>query len=709
MYDNDLAYQILKILKKKEDGLTINEMSKILQIKKHKYKDLVSTAKQLHKEQKLFYSDKKYQIRKSKPRINKSIKTIIGIFDATSLVKNNSFAFVITDRGDIFVSSEDTMNAFHGDKVVVEIYRSNDRMTYGRIVRILERSRDIFVGNIYKYHGQAFLKADNSKIHKDFEIINADNCSEGYKGVLKITNWGNVELGKPPIGEIIEILGKSGNPEVEIMATIRYYDLPLTFPDNVLEEVKKVSPVISAEEISRRSDFRNLTTFTIDPISAKDYDDAISYEKTDFGWKLYVHIADVAHYAKINSLIFNEAYKRGNSYYFPKKVIPMLPEKLSNKVCSLRPNEDKLTMSVVTFFNTNFKILKQEVVEAVICSDARLNYQQVDDLFNGEETEIPENIIEVIHNLKKLSNHLQNKRISKGYLSFNLPESEFIFNENGKIIDIKRSRETESHQLVENCMLVANEFVAKILLKKSDSTMYRIHEEPEAKDLSKLKDILSNYQIQLEYKKNNNYTLQNVMKQLNYFPNYHRVFDFIILRKMKRAKYSVIHKGHFGLALQTYTHFTSPIRRLCDLIIHHQLKKIVIYKKSNPFSYSKIADYAKQATNKELIATQSEREINKKNEIFFIKNFIGEDFSGIVRSMNSSNLFVELDRYPIIGNVPLSSLRGGKYSFDSNLMQISSSKSDFIIKLTQEVKVKIVKVSDEVELELIEIIEKPSK
>ncbi len=701
MYDHDLAFQIAKVLKKNEDGLTINELSKILKIKKHKYKDLVSTAKQLHKEQKLFYSNKKYTIRNSRPKISRSTKSIIGTFDATSLVKNRSFAFVITDSGDIFISAEDTLNSFHGDKVVVEIYRSNERMTYGRIIRILERSREIFVGDIYKYHNKAFLKADNSKIHKDFEISNPEKCKEGYKGVLKITNWGNVELNQPPIGVITEILGKSGNPEVEIMAVIRYYDLPLEFPEKVLDDVKKVSSEISEKEISKRSDFREVITFTIDPISAKDYDDAISFEETEFGWKLYVHIADVAQYVKIDSALFKEAYNRGNSYYFPKKVIPMLPEKLSNKVCSLRPDEDKLTMSVVTTFNNNFKVIKQEIVEAVIRSDIRLNYEQVDNLFEGNNTDIPENIVNVISNLRKLSKHLQNKRISKGYLNFILPETEFIFDDDGKISDIKRSMETESHQLVENCMLVANEYVAKLLLKKSDATMFRIHEEPEPRDLEKLKDILKNYDINLQFKKNNNLTLQNVMKQLNFFENYHRVFDFIILRKMKRAKYSVIHKGHFGLALTTYTHFTSPIRRLCDLIIHHQLKKIVINKSKNPFSYSKIADYAKQATNKELIATQSEREIDKKNVISFIKNFVGEDFEGIIRSMNSSNLFVELDRYPIIGNIPLTSLGKGKYSFDNNLMQVSDSKSDSIFKLAQNVKVKIVKVSDEVELKLL--------
>ncbi len=703
MYDNDLAYQILKILKKNQDGFSINELSKILKIKKHKYKDLVATAKQLKKENRLFYSDKKYFIRKSKPQISRSTKSIIGIFDATSLVKNNSFAFVITDNGDIFISSEDTLNSFHGDKVVVEIYRKSDRMTYGRIVRILERSRTTFVGDIYKYHNKAFLKAGNSKIHKDFEISNPEICKEGYKGILKIINWGNVELGKPPIGEITEILGKSGNPEVEIMAIIRYYDLPLQFPETVTEEVIKISESINEREIARRSDLRDLLTFTIDPISAKDYDDALSFEKTDFGWKLYVHIADVAQYVKTGTELFKEAYNRGNSYYFPKKVIPMLPEKLSNKVCSLRPDEDKLTLTVITSYNNNFKVINQEIVEAVIRSDARLNYQQVDDLFDNKETDIPENIAGVINNLRKLAKHLQNKRISKGYLNFNLPESEFIFDDDGKIVDIKRDIETESHQLVENCMLVANEFTAKLLTEKSDATMYRIHEEPEERDLENLKSILSNYEIDLIFKKSKNLTLLNVMKQLNFHENYHRVFDFIILRKMKRAKYSVIHKGHFGLALQTYTHFTSPIRRLCDLIIHHQLKTIVVNKKKNPFSYTKIADYAKQATNKELIATQSERDIDKKNELFFIKKFVGENFDGIIRSMNSGNLFVELDKYPIIGKIPFVSLGNGKYNFDANLMQVSDSKTDFVFKLAQKVTVKIIKVSDEAEFKLIEI------
>ncbi|MDY6914893.1 MAG: ribonuclease catalytic domain-containing protein, partial [Candidatus Cloacimonadota bacterium] len=260
---------------------------------------------------------------------------------------------------------------------------------------------------------------------------------------------------------------------------------------------------------------------------------------------------------------------RGNSYYFPQKVIPMLPEKISNKLCSLRPYEDKLTLTVKTVFDNNFQIKKQEVTESIIRSDARFSYEEIDKLFDGHDIDIEPELVEMLNNMRKLSKKLSKQRVKEGYLNFNLPDTEYLFDDEGNIVHLKRSKETDSHKLIENFMLVANEFIAKKLSHKP--TIYRVHEDPDEDRLYDLQNLLKFYRIKMKLNEDLNATLQAA---LNKMPNqkYHRVFDRMILRSMKKAHYDTKNNGHFGLAMQNYTHFTSPIRRLCDLVIHHQIK-----------------------------------------------------------------------------------------------------------------------------------------
>ncbi|MCK4956904.1 MAG: VacB/RNase II family 3'-5' exoribonuclease, partial [Candidatus Cloacimonetes bacterium] len=478
---------------------------------------------------------------------------ITGRFDASSLARDKNFAFVIGDEFDVFISSEDILNAYHDDIVKVEVRQGKRNRQYGVIIKIVERSRKEVVGTVHQYNGKTFLDPDNSRIHTSIDIADIKQAVPGDKVVLSIKNWGSKEKYRLPIGDVKEILGKAGDPEVEVLSVIKHFNLPLEFPEQVMAAVSETSDIISEKEIGRRKDLRALNTITIDPASAKDFDDAVSFEKTADGFELFVHIADVAHYVPLDSPIFEEAFERGNSYYFPKRVIPMLPKRLSNDICSLRPREDKLTLTVYTKFDLDFNIVSNDIFQSVICSDRRFSYEEVDAYFAGEENDISSDIADILDNLLELSQFLSEKRRKNGYLHFDLPETEYVFDDEGHVIDLQRSKETDSHKLIENCMLIANEYTAKLL--SNHRTLYRIHEKPTDAKLLQLSETMEKCNIKFELGKSINKSLQKLLERLS-GENEHRVFDKMILRSMQKARYDTKNLGHFGLALKTYTHFT---------------------------------------------------------------------------------------------------------------------------------------------------------
>lgn len=694
MYDSKMAYRVKSLLNRnRSKQFKFDLIAQEVGAKKHKHKDLKDTLESLEKAGKINRDGRFYQSTKEA-----NVDAITGTFDARSLARNKSFAFVICPDYDVYVSSEDTSTAYHGDIVQVEVRSGRDRRKFGVISAILERKNKIVVGKLEKVGKQLFVIPDSSRLHTSFDVIEVGNAVPGDKVVLEISNWGNREMQKIPGGKIIEILGKAGEPEVEVLSVIRQYGLPLNFPDKVMAELENISEIITEEEISKRSDFRDILTLTIDPESAKDFDDAISLEVSEDSYKLYVHIADVAHYVKPGSELFKESINRGNSFYFPKKVIPMLPEKISNKVCSLRPFEEKLTLTVITEYDKGFNLISQKAVESVIESNARFAYEEIDDLFDGKETEINSELKENLRQMRILAAGLQKNRVKRGYLFFSLPETEYIFDDEGHIIDLVRSRETESHQLIENFMLVANEYIATELSSKT--TMYRVHEQPDEEKLINLKKLLSKYDVDFPLTSNYNESLQAVLENL---PNehYERVFNRMILRSMKKARYTTENRGHFGLGIQNYTHFTSPIRRLCDLVIHHQIKdKINLLKP--PFSGKDLYDWAGSASERESIADDSERDVDFKNKMIFMKKKLGEEFSGIIVGVVKSKLLIELDRYPVIGVVEISQLKGEKFEYLPEYSMLVGSGNGKIIKLTDLVNVRVTRVDDDIFFQLLD-------
>ncbi len=626
---------------------------------------------------------------------------IEGTFDATSLARNYSFAFVRTEQGDFYVSAEDTLNAFHGDTVLIEPYYRNNKSDYCYVRRVVKRASTSLTGSLQHSSGRYYFICGNPKIHQWFDVTDPCGALPGLKVVLEVINWGNRNLSKPPVGKVTEVLGPEGNPDTELLAVIRQHALPLEFAEHLTSEIEALPEDIDVNEIRNRQDYRQLVTFTIDPSSARDFDDAISLETTESGWRLYVHIADVAHYIIPDSKLFAECLNRGNSYYFPRKVIPMLPEKLSNKVCSLRQNEDKLTMTVVTDFDEKGNAKRQSLWESVIRSNARLAYEQVDELFEGKPVDIPEAVIRQLQTARELSSLLTQKRLKAGYLFFDLPETEYVYDEEGFVHHMTQSLETESHKLIENFMLVANQFVAERLTELAPKTMYRVHELPDMEKLERLSILLSAYGVNLSFRENLNFSLQRVLRDLP-DETFHRVFDRQILRSLKKAKYTTEHLPHFGLAMETYTHFTSPIRRLCDLVIHHLCKTHVLHSSNYKLSSKQLVNWATIASEKEIVADEAEREIERVMNTIYMKEHVGEVFDGIVIGMNSSSLFIQLDRFPISGVLKVNQLPRGKCIYDDRAQRYRNDRSGDFYQLMDSVRVQVMQVTDDVYFELVQ-------
>lgn len=640
------------------------------------------------------------KLAKSKPQQSRktNMRLIEGRFDATSLSRNQSFAFVRTEGGDYFVDFEDTLNAFHNDLVAIEPIRGRfkDRAI---VRRIIKRSNQTMAGDIKYLSRRPIFVCSNPKIHRWFEVTDTLKARENEKVILEVTNWGNIYNGKMPYGKVVEVLGPSGDAEVELLAVIRQYQLPLQFPDEVLTEAETLTQEIDDKDFKDRIDLRELLTFTIDPASAKDFDDAISLEADGKGYKLWVHIADVSHYVPLNSQLFKEASKRGNSFYFPKQVIPMLPARLSNSICSLRPYEDKLCLSVFTQFDLKGNIRNQKIHQSVIRSDHRLSYEEVDALFEGKKTQLPLNLKKTLTNALKLSKLLSQKRISEGYIFFDLPEIQYEYDEDGLLVELGLDRETDGHKLIENFMLIANEYVASRLKLLSPTTLYRIHENPDPHKLEKLGLLISHYGLSFDPHEDPNLSLQYL---LNSMPNkdYHLVFDRMILRSLKKAKYTTDEERHFGLGLEHYTHFTSPIRRLCDLCIHH-LCKIHLLKTSPLKLYEKqLRLYAQTANEQELLADEAERSLERIYSLAFMKKKQGERFSGTVISTKRDALLVRLKEIPVTGVLKTDMLKGAPFTYQEQAMMHISNLTGTYYQLLDKVKVNIMEVSDDIYLEL---------
>lgn len=730
MYIKEIETKVLELFKQYPGAeLKVKEISSILSIKKHDYKNLNDTIRKLVKDN-LLIRNKQYitsNIKSEAPSETKSsVKSgtkggdrtdtpkakssqydkrdkhnaplIEATFDATSLAKGYSFGFAITDDKDYFISSEDLLDAYHGDKIQIEGYKNKSGKYYGVVRNVLERVNTTMVGNVTRYGKSYIFVCDNHKIHTSITVNSPNRDIDQMKVEIEIVNWGDKRRSRLPLGKVLSILGEAHDPEIEVLGVIKQFELPLEFPEKVIDEANLISAELDPQEISRRSDFRDIPTMTIDPISAKDYDDAISFVKEKSGYTLYVHIADVGHYVKPRTEMFKEAANRGNSFYFPKRVIPMLPEQISNNICSLRPEEDKFTVSVVTKLSPTFKIEKQYAVESIINSDARLNYAEIDKFFETGELDQPNEVKEMLTDSLKFSKLLSEKLIKNGYINFKLPDVEYVYDDEGHLDSILESEETDSHKLIENFMLLANEYIATFLKAKAKTTIYRVHELPDPERIESLAKLLSFYGHQMKFDGTLNHSIQQLLKSFEgTFEE--KVFNKMILRTMKKAQYTVKHDLHFGLSIQNYTHFTSPIRRLSDLVIHLQLKSF-LGNDGHKFASQELVTLAETASEQEILSDEAAREILNKMVQYFMKDRVGMEFEAIITGMNNSNIFATLLQYPITGVIKLSSIPGDYYTFDDQRMFMNGKRRKGVFKLAQKLNIRVAAVTDDIYYEV---------
>ncbi len=651
------------------DGLNLQEISELSKVGKHERKELVSYLQRLDKKGLISHSNYKYY------KGVKALKT--GKFDALALMKGFQFAFVKTEEDHIMVYLENSLGAFHNDLVEVCITGHRKQGKFGIITRILKRRSSVLVGSVAKFGKTAMLTGIGGHFHRDAQIVNPEKLNSGEKVVAKVSFWGDLE--QLPRVKVEKILGNSGDIQTEILSVIHSYELPFEFSKDVDILANKLKEKFNiSEDLKNRKDLRTLHTFTIDPAGAKDFDDAVSVEVNPKGeYVLYVHIADVSHFVLPGSALFEEALTRGNSYYFPKRVIPMLPKVISNNLCSLRPQEEKYTMTVKTVFSKNFDILEQELYKSVICSDVRLSYEEVDSLFAGDDKmDITKNDRKALLLADRISKGYFKKR--KRYIRFSLPEAVFEFDQEGVPINMVRSQETDSHKLVENFMLIANEYVARFL--SSGSCLYRVHEPPFDNDLKKLVTDLEQSGIDVPSHKSPTEFYQRVLKKMD-TDDKKRAFERKILRSMKKAEYSLKNTHHFGIGIDHYTHFTSPIRRICDLGIHLLLKKQLNSK-------SLLKKIVSSANEREQVATDAEREVKKLYNQQFAQKLLGDDFQATIIDIKRKAILLELVKYPIIVSVP----------YKDNRSDRGNKKSKKLgIKLAMRKMVKIVKIDNEIE------------
>ncbi|MGA1863787.1 MAG: ribonuclease R, partial [bacterium] len=587
------------------------------------------------------------------------------------------------------------------DRVVVRVEKArNKRKREGRVIRVLGRKHQQIIGRYEGTKRFGYVVPQEKRLTEDIVIPKNQrlNAKKGDIVVTRITQHPSPH--RSPIGKVVEILGKEGDQGLDEEIIIRNRDLPVKFPEECLEEAKTIPREVLPDQIKNRLDLRDQLVFTIDGETAHDFDDAVAIEDLGKGCvRLWIHIADVSFYVRPNTAIDKEAYQRATSVYFPDRVLPMLPFELSSGICSLKPDEDRLSISVAIDFGTRGNIRDYQIRETVIRSKARLTYTLCGKILEGsasrQEKKQWRHIISSLKKMHSLSQKLRKRRQDQGSLDFDLPEPEIILDVRGNIQDILKLQRNDSHILIEEFMLTANQIVATHLVNKDYSVIFRIHEPPDEEKLAGLEESIHSLGYSLpppEAVKARD--LQLILALAKGKPE-EQLLNMLLLRSMKRARYDVKNKGHFGLAMEMYTHFTSPIRRYPDLIIHRLLRGTWGQKKlglGGPKLYSYLEKASDHTSTRERIAEDAEREIVDLKRIRYMMNKLGEEYTGIISGVTSFGIFVELDEIFVEGLVHISSITDDFYHFYDTSQQLIGERTKNIFRLGDRVKIRVEKV-----------------
>ena len=629
-------------------------------------------------------------------------KTYKGVID-----HRGKEAYILCDRIYKTVKiKKSNFNFMHDDEVEFEILsRKRQGHLLAKIISLVKRNKTQFVGIIQKTKNFAFVIIEDKKIKTDF-FIPSDNIGEandGDKVLVELLEWKKQDLS--PIGKIVKVFGEPGDHQTELDSIIAKNEITIDFSQEVKDYTELISEKIENKEIKQRRDFREKTTFTIDPIDAKDFDDALSFEKIDENnFEIGIHIADVSHYVKPSTILDKEAYNRATSIYLVDRVIPMLPEKLSNKVCSLRPNEDKLTFSAVFNFNKKGDINNSWFGRTIIRSNKRFSYQEAQEIIEtkkniiskknsltGKEYKVEQSIVEAIITLDDIAKKMRDKREKNGSINFNRTEVGFILDKEKNPKEIYFKQSADSNKLIEEFMLIANKKVAEVFNEiKNQKHIYRVHDLPDNEKLKSLKYIVKSfgYNLDLTSSKGISKSLNKLISQIK-GKEEQNLIESLALRSMSKAEYSTTNIGHYGLAFTNYTHFTSPIRRYPDVLVHRLLDHI--QKKHFGKLDKNLQKKALHCSEREMVAAKAERDSIKFMQIKFMENKIGETFSGIISGVSDWGIYVEIEENKCEGMVYIKDIEDDKYYYSEQQQAILGRKTNKKYTLGDKINIEVKK------------------
>ena len=673
--------------------MDIQELVSVFDINPDEYRAFKKTLKTMEKEGLIF------RTKKDKFALPERLGLITGKLQAHA----KGFGFLIPEvegEKDVFIPSSFINGAMNGDRILVQITREdkNGKKREGEVIQILERGNTKIIGVYEDSKNFGFVIAEDTRISQDIFISKKDRngAKDGDVVVVEITKW--PEKRRSPEGVVKEVLGQKGDKGLDILTIIKKYGLPEEFPPKVQAFTAGIDEEIPLKEYKRRKDLRDVRMVTIDGEDAKDLDDAVSIERLDNGrYRLGVHIADVSHYVREKNPLDKEALKRGTSVYLIDRVIPMLPKKLSNGICSLNPKVDRLTLSCIMVIDGSGKVLDHEIVESVIRTNERMTYTDVTKILKDNDPELSKRydyLLDDFKAMEELCNILYKKRTKRGAIDFEFEESKIILNEFGKPIDIKPYEREIANRIIEEFMLVCNETVAEHMFWSHLPFVYRIHEDPDEEKLEKFREFIYNlgYIVKWngEVKPRN---LQEILEKVR-GKKEETVVSTLLLRSMMRAKYSPECVGHFGLAAKYYCHFTSPIRRYPDLQIHRIIKEYLNGKidEKRATKLAPIVDIAaKQSSEMERLAEEAEREVDDLKKAEYMMDRIGEEFEGIISSVTSFGIFVELPN-TVEGLVHITDLDDDYYVYDEQHLMLLGQRNKKVYRLGDSVKVKCSRV-----------------